>query len=54
MSEHTLSLRPIGENDYGVVREDRAIGRVRLADERAVTKCGSGPSGRRCPCRPGA
>jgi hypothetical protein len=28
-----LSLRPIGENDYSVVREGRAIGRIRLADD---------------------
>jgi hypothetical protein len=32
--EHHLSLRPIGENDYSVIREGRAIGRIRLADER--------------------
>lgn len=32
--EHHLSLRPIGENDYSVIREGRAIGRIRLDDER--------------------
>jgi len=32
MTEHHLSLRPIDENDYGVMREGRAIGRIRLAD----------------------
>jgi hypothetical protein len=34
--EHNLSLRPSGENDYLVMREGRAIGRIRLADERPV------------------
>jgi hypothetical protein len=34
MTEHNLSLRPISETDYSVVREGRAIGRIRLADER--------------------
>lgn len=34
MTEHLLSLRPIGENDYSVMREGRAMGRIRLADER--------------------
>ena len=33
MVEHNLSLRPIGENDYSILREGRAIGRIRLADE---------------------
>ena len=34
MIEHQLSLRPIGETDYSVMREGRAIGRIRLSDER--------------------
>jgi hypothetical protein len=34
MTEHDLSLRPIGDNDYAVVRESRAIGRLRMADQR--------------------
>lgn len=34
MTEHNLSLRPIGENDYSIMREGRAIGRIRLSDER--------------------
>jgi hypothetical protein len=34
MAEHNLSLRPIGENEYSVMREDRAVGRIQLADER--------------------
>jgi hypothetical protein len=34
MTEHRLSLRHIGENDYTVMRDGRAIGRIRLADER--------------------
>ena len=34
ITEHNLSLRPIGENDYSVMRKDRAIGRIRLADGR--------------------
>jgi hypothetical protein len=34
MTEHHLSLRPIGENDYSVLRKGRAIGRIGLADER--------------------
>jgi hypothetical protein len=29
MTEHQLSMRPIGENDYSVMREGRAIGRTR-------------------------
>jgi hypothetical protein len=32
--EHNLSLRPIGENDYAIMRDGRAIGRIRLDDER--------------------
>jgi hypothetical protein len=35
MTEHDLALRPIGENDYVVMREARPIGRIRLSDERA-------------------
>jgi len=35
MTEHNLALRPIGENDYTVMRDSRPIGRVRLSDERA-------------------
>jgi hypothetical protein len=35
MTEHHLSLRPIGENDYSVLREGRGIGRIRLSDERS-------------------
>ena len=35
MTEHNLALRPIGENDFSVIREARPIGRIRLSDERA-------------------
>jgi hypothetical protein len=35
MAEPELALRPIDENDYTVLREAHAIGRIRLADERA-------------------
>jgi hypothetical protein len=34
MAEHNLSLHTIGGNDYAVVREGRAIGRIRMADQR--------------------
>lgn len=34
MTDYNLSMRPIGENDYSVIREGRAIGRIMLADER--------------------
>jgi hypothetical protein len=33
MVEHQLSLRMIGMSDYRVVREARAVGRIRLSDE---------------------
>jgi len=35
MTGHNLALRPIGENDYVVMRDFRPIGRIRLSDERA-------------------
>jgi hypothetical protein len=34
MTEHNLTLRLIGLSDYRVVRNGRAIGRIRIADER--------------------
>jgi hypothetical protein len=35
MTQHRLSLRLIGLSDYRVIRDGRAIGRIRLADERS-------------------
>ena len=35
MTEHRLSLRLIELSDYRVSRDGRAIGRIRLADERS-------------------
>jgi hypothetical protein len=35
MTEHRLLLRLIGLSDYRVIRDGRAIGRIRLADERS-------------------
>jgi hypothetical protein len=34
INDHNLSLRLMGESDYSVIREGRAVGRMRLADER--------------------
>ena len=35
MTDHNLSLRLVGLSDYRAVRDGRAIGRIRLADERS-------------------
>jgi len=34
MNDQSLSLRLIGESDYSVIRDGRAVGRMRLADKR--------------------
>jgi len=35
MTDHNLSLRLIGLSDYRIICDGRAIGRIRLADERS-------------------